>query len=33
MVGGPPVVIKLVEGTQGLGVVLGETNALCEERV
>ena len=25
MVGGPPVVIKLVEGTQGLGVVLGET--------
>ena len=25
MVGGPPVVIKLVQGTQGLGVVLGET--------
>ena len=25
MVGGPPVVIKLVEGTQGVGVVLGET--------
>ncbi len=25
MVGGPPVVIKLVEGTQGMGVVLGET--------
>ena len=25
MVGGPPVVIKLVEGTQGLGVILGET--------
>ena len=25
MVGGAPVVIKLVEGTQGLGVVLGET--------
>ena len=25
MVGGPPVVIKLLEGTQGLGVVLGET--------
>ena len=25
MVGGPPVVIKLVEGTQGLGVVLGES--------
>lgn len=26
MVGGTPVVIKLLEGTQGLGVVLGETN-------
>lgn len=25
MVGGPPVVIKLLEGTQGIGVVLGET--------
>jgi len=25
MVGGAPVVIKLIEGTQGLGVVLGET--------
>ncbi len=25
MVGGPPVVIKLVEGTQGIGVVLAET--------
>ncbi|MCP5152063.1 MAG: 30S ribosomal protein S6--L-glutamate ligase, partial [Chromatiales bacterium] len=24
-VGGPPVVIKLIEGTQGIGVVLGET--------
>ncbi|MBP6951854.1 MAG: 30S ribosomal protein S6--L-glutamate ligase [Alphaproteobacteria bacterium] len=27
MVGGPPVVIKLLEGTQGLGVVLGETSS------
>jgi len=27
MVGGPPVIIKLLEGTQGLGVVLGETFA------
>ncbi|MBY0423221.1 MAG: 30S ribosomal protein S6--L-glutamate ligase [Parvularculaceae bacterium] len=27
MVGGPPVVIKLLEGTQGIGVVLGETAA------
>lgn len=26
MVGGSPIVIKLLEGTQGLGVVLGETN-------
>ncbi len=25
MVGGPPVIIKLLEGTQGIGVVLGET--------
>lgn len=25
MAGGPPVVIKLLEGTQGIGVVLGET--------
>ncbi|MEG6509094.1 30S ribosomal protein S6--L-glutamate ligase [Methyloligella sp. 2.7D] len=25
LVGGPPVVIKLIEGTQGIGVVLGET--------
>jgi ribosomal protein S6--L-glutamate ligase len=25
MLGGPPVVIKLLEGTQGIGVVLGET--------
>ena len=27
MVGGPPVVIKLLEGTQGIGVVLAETMA------
>jgi ribosomal protein S6--L-glutamate ligase len=27
MVGGAPVVIKLLEGTQGLGVVLGETHS------
>ena len=27
MVNGPPVVIKLLEGTQGIGVVLGETMA------
>jgi ribosomal protein S6--L-glutamate ligase len=27
LVGGPPVVIKLLEGTQGIGVVLGETRA------
>ena len=26
MVGGAPVVVKLLEGTQGLGVVLGETS-------
>src|SRR3546814_15862737 len=25
MVGGPPLVIKLLEGTQGIGVVLAET--------
>jgi ribosomal protein S6--L-glutamate ligase len=25
MVGGPPVIIKLLEGTQGIGVVLGDT--------
>jgi ribosomal protein S6--L-glutamate ligase len=27
LVGGPPVVIKLIEGTQGIGVVLGETES------
>jgi ribosomal protein S6--L-glutamate ligase len=30
MVGGPPVVIKLLEGAQGLGVVLGETQRAAE---
>ena len=29
-VGGAPVVIKLLEGTQGIGVVLGETNKAAE---
>ncbi len=27
LVGGPPVIIKLIEGTQGIGVVLGETES------
>jgi ribosomal protein S6--L-glutamate ligase len=30
MVGGPPVVIKLLEGTQGIGVILGETERAAE---
>ncbi len=30
VVGGPPVVIKLLEGTQGLGVVLAETRKAAE---
>lgn len=30
MVGGPPVIIKLIEGTQGLGVVLAETKSAAE---
>jgi ribosomal protein S6--L-glutamate ligase len=30
MVGGPPLVIKLLEGTQGKGVVLAETNKAAE---
>lgn len=30
MVGGPPVVIKLLEGTQGIGVVLAETQKAAE---
>lgn len=30
LLGGPPVVIKLLEGTQGIGVVLGETEKAAE---
>jgi ribosomal protein S6--L-glutamate ligase len=30
MVGGAPLVVKLVEGTQGIGVVLAETNKAAE---
>lgn len=30
MVGGAPVVVKLLEGTQGVGVVLGETSTAAE---
>jgi len=30
MVGGPPLVIKLIEGTQGIGVVLAETKKAAE---
>ena len=30
MIGGAPVVIKLIEGTQGVGVVLGETQKAAE---
>lgn len=30
MVGGPPVVIKLLEGTQGIGVVMAETQKAAE---
>jgi ribosomal protein S6--L-glutamate ligase len=30
LIGGPPVVIKLLEGTQGIGVVLGETAKAAE---
>ncbi len=33
MVGGAPVVIKLLEGTQGVGVVLAETNKAAESVV
>lgn len=33
MVGGPPVVIKLLEGTQGIGVVLAETRNAAESVV
>ncbi len=30
IVGGPPVIVKLIEGTQGVGVVLGETRKAAE---
>jgi ribosomal protein S6--L-glutamate ligase len=30
LVGGPPVIIKLLEGTQGIGVILGETKRAAE---
>ncbi|MBB5519823.1 30S ribosomal protein S6--L-glutamate ligase [Amphiplicatus metriothermophilus] len=30
LVGGPPVIIKLLEGTQGIGVILGETQQAAE---
>lgn len=33
LVGGPPVVIKLLEGTQGRGVVLGETRKAAESLI
>jgi ribosomal protein S6--L-glutamate ligase len=33
MLGGPPVVIKLLEGTQGIGVVLGETPSAAKSMI
>ncbi|XPE41905.1 hypothetical protein ACNKHK_05220 [Shigella flexneri] len=33
MVGGAPLVVKLVEGTQGIGVVLAETRQAAESVV
>ena len=33
LVGGPPVVIKLLEGTQGIGVVLAETNQAAKSTI
>lgn len=33
MVGGPPLVIKLLEGTQGIGVVLAETRQAAESMI
>ncbi len=33
MVGGPPVIIKLLEGTQGIGVVLAETRASAKSMI
>ena len=33
MVGGAPVIIKLIEGTQGLGVILGETHSSAKSTI
>jgi len=33
MVGGPPLVVKLLEGTQGIGVVLAETRQAAESMI
>lgn len=33
MVGGPPLVVKLLEGTQGIGVVLAETRSASESLI
>jgi ribosomal protein S6--L-glutamate ligase len=33
MVGGAPVIIKLIEGTQGLGVILGETQSSARSTI
>jgi ribosomal protein S6--L-glutamate ligase len=33
MVGGAPVIIKLIEGTQGLGVILGETQSSAKSTI
>lgn len=33
MIGGPPVIIKLLEGTQGIGVVLGETAGAAKSMI
>jgi ribosomal protein S6--L-glutamate ligase len=33
MLGGAPVIIKLLEGTQGIGVVLGETTAAAKSMI
>jgi ribosomal protein S6--L-glutamate ligase len=33
MVGGAPLVIKLLEGTQGVGVILGETHASAKSTI
>lgn len=33
IVGGPPIIIKLLEGTQGIGVLLAETNKAAESMI